>query len=47
MAELLGYPPYPPTDPQPQPARTYKEILKRLKDVIAVAEETPEHAEAV
>jgi IS1 family transposase len=40
MAELLHYPLYPPKNPQPQqPARTYKDILERLKDVIAAVED--------
>ena len=40
MAELLRYPVYPHDPPQQrQPARTYKEVLERLKDVIAAAED--------
>jgi IS1 family transposase len=40
MADLLRYPLYPPKDSPPQqPARTYKDILERLKDVIAAAED--------
>jgi IS1 family transposase len=41
MEELLGYPLYPPADPQPkQPPRTYKDVLERLKGVIH-AQESP------
>jgi hypothetical protein len=31
MAELLGYPLYPPPDAPQRPVRTYKEVLERLK----------------
>jgi hypothetical protein len=31
MRELLCYPLYPPREPPPTKARTYKEVLKRLE----------------
>jgi hypothetical protein len=34
MAELLCYPLYPPVAPRPEPPRTYKDVLERLKGVI-------------
>jgi IS1 family transposase len=40
MAELLAYPLYPPKDPVQKSARTYEDILKRLKGVYIVAGET-------
>jgi hypothetical protein len=48
MAELLSYPLYPPRDPPPQqPARTYKDVLERVKGVVSNAETASEQCEAL